>query len=179
MLPNLRIVEVRWAGDSQVEFYDIVPSSDVPIQNWIVAGQRIFVSYVRNLRSEIETLDLHGERLGYVRGENWDTTRLLGSSEDGEEVFLEQESFAKPIEISSYVLPGPQTKLWAARKVPFDSQRFDQTQVWFPAKDGTQIPMFLVGLRSVLDGGPHPTIMTSYGGYGVPMTPRSVCWSHS
>lgn len=170
--PNLRIVEVRRAGDSQVEFCDIVPSSDVPIQNWIVAGPRIFVSYIRNLQSEIEIFDLSGERLGYVRGEKWDTARLLGSSEDGEEVLLERESFVKPIEICRCVPPGPQTKLWAARRVPFDSQCFDQTQVWFPAKDGTQIPMFLVGLRSVLDGGPHPTIMTAYGGYGVPMTPQ-------
>jgi prolyl oligopeptidase len=170
--PNLRIVEVRRADDSQVEFCDIVPSSDVPIQNWIVGGRRIFVSYVRNLQSEIEIFDLRGERLGYVQGGNWDTTRLLGFSEDGEEVFLERESFAKPIDICSYIHPGPQTKLWAARKVPFDSQCFDQTQAWFPAKDGTQIPMFLVGLRRVLDDGSHPTFMTSYGGYGVPMTPQ-------
>ena len=32
--------------------------------------------------------------------------------------------------------------------------------------------MFLAGRRDVLEGGPHPTIMTSYGGYGVPMTPQ-------
>jgi prolyl oligopeptidase len=32
--------------------------------------------------------------------------------------------------------------------------------------------MFLVGLRDVLESGPHPAIMTSYGGYGVPMTPQ-------
>jgi prolyl oligopeptidase len=32
--------------------------------------------------------------------------------------------------------------------------------------------MFLVGRPEVLEGGPHPTLMTSYGGYGVPMTPQ-------
>src|SRR5581483_4265648 len=170
--PNLRIVEVRRADDSQVEFCDIVPSSDVPIQNWIVAGRRVFVSYARNLQSEIEIFDLSGNRLGYVPVGKWDTTRFLGASEDVEEVFLERESFAKPIEICSYLHPGRETKLWAARKVPFDPEGFNHTQVWFPAKDGTRIPMFLVGLRSVLDGGPQPTIMTSYGGYGVPMTPQ-------
>ena len=35
-----------------------------------------------------------------------------------------------------------------------------------------QIPMSLVGRRDVLEGGPRPTIMTSYGGYGVSMTPQ-------
>ena len=32
--------------------------------------------------------------------------------------------------------------------------------------------MFLMGRRDVLDSGMHPTIMTSYGGYGVSMTPQ-------
>ena len=32
--------------------------------------------------------------------------------------------------------------------------------------------MFLVGRREALDGGPRPVIMTSYGGYGISMTPQ-------
>jgi prolyl oligopeptidase len=32
--------------------------------------------------------------------------------------------------------------------------------------------MFLVGRAEILEAGAHPTIMTSYGGYGVPMTPQ-------
>jgi prolyl oligopeptidase len=32
--------------------------------------------------------------------------------------------------------------------------------------------MFVVGKLGLLTGGIHPTIMTSYGGYGTPMTPR-------
>jgi len=44
--------------------------------------------------------------------------------------------------------------------------------VCYRAKDGTSIPMFLVGQRGVVAAGCHPTIMTSYGGYGVSMTPQ-------
>jgi prolyl oligopeptidase len=62
--------------------------------------------------------------------------------------------------------------LWAERKVPFNSDGFRHAQVWFPARDGTQIPMFLVGRQGALDVGAHPTIMTAYGGYGIPMTPQ-------
>ena len=32
--------------------------------------------------------------------------------------------------------------------------------------------MFLVGKKDALQAGSHPVIMTSYGGYGVPMTPQ-------
>ena len=170
--PNLKIVEVRPTENAEVEFVDIVPSSDVPIQNWVVSGDRIFVAYLPNLQAEIKIFDFAGKSLGHVPVDAWDTVRLVGGSQDGDEMFLERESFTKPIQTCSYASIKSEIALWASRRVPFDSQRFSQTQAWFPAKDRTQIPMSLVGLREVLVGGPHAAIMTSYGGYGVSMTPQ-------
>jgi prolyl oligopeptidase len=170
--PNFRIVEIRRRIGLEPEFIDVVPCGDQPIQNWTVSGDRIFVSYVRDLQTEIDIFDLSGKALGHVPVNKWDTVRLLGSSEDGDELFLEQESFTKPVQISSFLPAKSEETVWAERRIPFDSQCFRHTQVWFPAKDGTQIPMFLVGRQEVLEGGAHPTIMTSYGGYGVPLTPQ-------
>ncbi len=170
--PNLGIVEVRRRKGLEPEFLDVVPTGDLPIQNWTVSGDRIFVSYLREFQTEIDIFNLSGNPLGHVPVDKWDTVRLLGSSEDGDELFFEQESFTKPIQVHSYLPARSEVTLWAERKIPFDSGCFRHTQVWFPAKDGTQIPMFLVGRQEVLEGGAHPTIMTSYGGYGVPMTPQ-------
>ena len=170
--PNLRIVEVRRRKGLEPEFLNLVPGGDLPIQNWTVSGDRIFVSYLRELQTEIDIFDLSGKPPGHVPVNKWDTVRLLGSSEDGDELFFEQESFTKPVQICSYLPAKSEVRLWTERKIPFDPKGFCHTQVWFPAKDGTQIPMFLVGRQEVIDGGGHPTIMTSYGGYGVPMTPQ-------
>ncbi len=170
--PNLGIVEVRRRKGLEPEFLDVVPSGELPIQNWTVSGDRIFVSYLREFQTEIDIFDLSGNPLGHVPVDKWDTVRLLGGSENGGELFFEQESFTKPIQVRSYLPARSEVTLWAERKIPFDSGCFRHTQVWFPAKDGTQIPMFLVGQREVVERGAHPTIMTSYGGYGVPMTPQ-------
>ena len=168
--PNFRIVEVRQGLES--EFVDLIPSSDSRIQNWTVCGNRILVSYLRRLETEIEVFDLSGNRIGEVPVSHGDTIRLLGSSEDCDEVYFEQESFTKPVQICSYRPDTHEVTVWAARRVPFDSENFIHMQVRFPARDGTLIPMFLVGRREVLEGGMHPAIMTSYGGYGIPMMPQ-------
>lgn len=170
--PSLRIVEIRCREGLDPEFLTLVPSGDLPIQNWTVSGDRIFVSYLRDLQTEIDIFDLSGKALGHVPVNKWDTVRLLRNSEDGDELFLEQESFTEPVQIFSFLPAKSEETVWAERRIPFDSECFRHTQVWFPAKDGTQIPMFLVGRQEVLEGGAHPTIMTSYGGYGVPLTPQ-------
>jgi len=170
--PNSRIVEVCCRRGSDAEFIDLVKEEDAPIQSWVICGQRIVVSYVRGSQTEIELFNLSGRRLGRLPITMSDTVRLLAASEDSDELWFEQESFVKPIQIRSYHPGAATTSLWAERKVPFDSKQFSHVQVRFPAKDGSQIPMFLVGRPEVLEGGPHPTLMTSYGGYGVPMTPQ-------
>lgn len=170
--PNLRIVEVLPRKDQEPEFLDLVSCSDLPIQNWTVCGERIFVSYLRRLQTEIKIFDFVGKQLGRVPLDSCDTVRLLGSSESDDELFIERESFTKPVQIWSYRPDKSEMRLWSERKVPFDPHGFRHLQVCFPARDGPQIPMFLVGREEVLEEGAHPTIMTSYGGYGVPMTPQ-------
>jgi prolyl oligopeptidase len=170
--PNARIVEVCPHPGQQPEFVDVVATNEAVIQNWIVAGDRILVSYLRKFKTEIEMFDLSGKRLGRLPIEESDTVRLVGFSDNGGEVFLEQESFTKPPRTLICSIGSSEVNLWAARTVPFASEEFDHQQVWFTAEDGTRVPMFLVGRRDTLDCGSHPTIMTSYGGYGVPMTPQ-------
>jgi prolyl oligopeptidase len=170
--PNLKIVEVRRNKESEAEFVDTVPQSDSRIQSWSLQKDRIVVSYLRRLHTVIEIFDLSGKRLGEVPIEEGDTARLAGSSEDGQELFFERESFTRPVETSIYRHSDTSLTIWAKREVPFDSTRFHYARVSFSAKDGTEIPMFLVGRSDTLDRGAHPTIMTSYGGYSVPMTPQ-------
>jgi prolyl oligopeptidase len=170
--PNFRIVRLRLQEGVEPEFVDVVPATEVPIRNLAVTESRIFVSYTREVKTQISVFDLFGKPLGELLIDKWDTVRLVNGSFDEDDLFFEQESFTKPLQIYRYSSRTGDARLWAERRVPFNSQAFSHTQVWYTAIDGTRIPMFLVGRRDVLESGQHPAIMTSYGGYGVPMTPQ-------
>ncbi|MGE5111378.1 MAG: prolyl oligopeptidase family serine peptidase [Acidobacteriaceae bacterium] len=170
--PNFRIVEIYLRREQEPNLVDVIPERDALIQDWAVAGNRIFVLYIRAIKAQVEIFDLSGKHLGQLPVEASDTVRLLGGSGEADELFFEQESFTKPLQICRYSSSAEKPALWARREVPFDSQNYNQIQVWFNGKDGTPIPMFLVGRREILEGSRHPTIMTSYGGYGISMTPQ-------
>lgn len=171
--PNFRIVDVGLVAGHEPVFADLVPECKARIQDWMVTRDRLFVSYIRNLQVQIEIFDLHGKCLGQLPAEKGETARLVGASVEDEDLFFERESFTAPSEIYRYASRDGRSELWAKKEIPFDSQIFDCTQVWFSAKDGTRISMFLVGRRDVLaEERPHPTVMTSYGGYGIAMTPQ-------
>jgi len=170
--PNSRIVKLRLRERLEPEFVDVIPATNVPIQNLAVTESRIFVSYTRQIKTQIAVFDLFGKSLGECRIDNLNTVRLTNGSLDEDEMFFERESFTKPIQIYRHSSRTGEPRLWAERELPFDNGAFGHIQVWFTARDSTRIPMFLVGRRDVLENGRHPAIMTSYGGYGVPMTPQ-------
>lgn len=170
--PNFRVVELFPREGLEVDWAELIPETDVPIQRMVMTDTRIFISYVRALQTQVSIFDLWGKYLGELSGKKDVTIRLAEGSLDDDELFFEEESFTKPIHIYNYSTQTRETKLWSRRRVPVRSEEFDHRQVSFTATDGTRIPMFLVGRRDTLEGGPHPTIMTAYGGYGVPMTPQ-------
>ena len=170
--PNLRIVELRLREKRETEWIEIVPESDARINQWLVAGDRIFVSYVRQAKTQISMFDLSGRRTGEMPVQEGQSIRLLGGMAQGDELLFETESFTEPTSIWRYSVANGEQMLWAKKNLRFDAASYGHTQVWYASKDGTQIPLFLVGRRDLLEGGCHPAIITSYGGFGVSMTPQ-------
>jgi prolyl oligopeptidase len=170
--PNLRIVELRPRPEGDPEWADLVPESDGRIQQWAVAGERIIVSYIRGTAMQVSMFDLAGNQTGEMPVCAGETVRITGASPENDELFLESESFAEPVAIHRYSPREGKRIPWAKKTVPFDSARYEHIQVRYASKDGTEVPMFLLGRRDVLAGGCHPAILTSYGGYGVSMTPQ-------
>ena len=55
--------------------------------------------------------------------------------------------------------------------MPVDTSNFAVRQVWYPSKDGTLIPMFLVHRKGLEPNGRNPTILYGYGGFNISVTP--------
>jgi prolyl oligopeptidase len=169
---NFRIVELRVSKKKETEWDEIVPESDARINQWVVAGDHIFVSYIRQRRTEVSIFDFSGKKIGELTVPQDHSVRFVGCFAYSDELLFETESFAAPASIWRYSeVCGKQTN-WAKKNVPLDAADYADSKVSYTSKDGTQIPMALVGRRDVLEGGSHPTIMTSYGGFGVSMTPQ-------
>src|SRR5258708_4496770 len=147
--PNRRIVQIRLRENRKHEWIDVVPETDMSIDNWLVVGDSIYVSYIKEMIHRIFIYDLSGKKLGEVPVRNHETLRIIGGSPDGEELLLETECFTEPIGIFRYFSKRNERALWAKRAIPFNSEDYSHSQSWFISKDGPTIPMFLVGRLDV------------------------------
>jgi prolyl oligopeptidase len=169
---NLHIVELQTSKNKETEWTKIVPESDARIHQWRVVGDRILVSYVRESGTQVCMFDFSGKKTGEMPVHPDQSVRFLGGSAENNEVLFEAESFTEPIGIWRYTEGFDMPALWIKRTVSFDTTNYTHTKISYPSKDGVQVPMFLFGRRDVLESGCHSAIMTSYGGFGVSMTPQ-------
>jgi prolyl oligopeptidase len=58
-----------------------------------------------------------------------------------------------------------------APKLDFDPEGFETSQVFYPSKDGTRVPMFLVHKRGLAKDGQAPVYLYGYGGFNISLTP--------
>jgi len=170
--PNLRIVELRLRTGAEPEWMDLIPENDSRILQWAVAADRIVILASTGMDRHIRVFDFSGRKTEEVTVNPEETFRIAGASPECDEVFLERESFTDPIRIVRYSPEKKECDLWAKRIAPIGPSDVSHIQIWYPSKDGTRIPMCLVGRKEAIAGGCHPAIMTSYGGYGVSMTPQ-------
>ncbi len=70
--------------------------------------------------------------------------------------------------------------LWRQPKVDFDPDAYVVSQVFYPSKDGTRIPMFIAHKRGLTLNGHQPTLLYGYGGFNISLTPafsvRNLAW---
>ncbi len=170
--PNLRIVELRLQPGAEPEWIDLIPESESRILQWAVAGDLIVVLSAKAMDRQVRVYDLAGRKTHEVAVNPEETLRITGAAPESDEIHLERESFTDPVRIVRYSPERKECALWAKKTAPAGPSDVSHTQIWYRSKDGTSIPMYLVGRKEVLAGGCHPAIMTSYGGYGVSMTPQ-------
>lgn len=150
-----------------------VPERETLIRDVVTARDRLFVRYLDKGCSTIEAWLLTGRQADSVVVPGSGTVQLLPSPGiDTDALFYSYESFALPPAIYEYCASSNRSSCWHRQELPANHPAISAREVTIPSKDGTHIPLTLVGSRDNESVRPRPVLMTSFRGFGVVLTPR-------
>jgi prolyl oligopeptidase len=170
--PNFRIVHIALDDPDPANWQDIVPQSDRCIQQFTVAGDRIFVTSVDRFSTQIEAFGIKDGERKDVPFSSHGTIDLLNPTNRTDSLFYSYTSIAQPPTVYCYDTRQEHSCVWQEPNVPFDLSEIAVEETSYPSKDGTSIPLFLAARKDLLHSGPLPTFLTGYGGFGSCVTPR-------
>lgn len=170
--PNKKIISINLDTPDRVNWRDVVPETALPIKDFAVRNNLIFVSYVENISTRTDIYDLAGRKAGTIPYPGSGTASLVQNPVDDSELFYTYNSFVHPDTIFSYRTDTGERKVWSQKKVAFDPDSVEVTQIWYQSKDGTPVPMSLICRKGLPKNKNTPTILTGYGGFGKCVTPQ-------
>lgn len=178
--PNGRIFDVDLQHPGREAWREIVRESDATIEQVSAIGGRLWVSYFKDVASQVKVFEADGKQLGDVALPAVGSLTNIRGSWDQPDLFYAFSSFLIPTAIYRYDISSGAREEWARTQVPIQADRYEVKQIWYASKDGTKIPMFLVHAKGLKLDGSHPALLTGYGGFDVSLTPafssRAAIW---
>lgn len=162
---------VRVVRSSPEAWVEVVPEAREAIQGVARFGDRLYVAYMKDATSVVRVYTIQGERLPDVELPGLGAVGGLGGDRDAAETFVTYTDFLTPPSILRMDARTGSVETHFAPETSFDSAAYEVQQVFYPSKDRTRVPMFLVHRKGLALDGSSPTLLYGYGGFNIPLLP--------
>lgn len=145
---------------------ELVPAHEKDvIDSFALSNNRILISYMHDVASHLFSFALDGSDKKEIELPTLGSVHAVSGEGSEKEAFISFSSYGYPPAIFKYG-GTTLTKFWQA-KVDVKTDDIVTEQVFFPSKDGTKIPMFIIYKKGIKKDGSNPMILKGYGGFNV------------
>ena len=169
--PKNRILAIDLKNPAREKWREIIPESRAVIEGVSLAGGKLFVNYLENVRSSLSIFSAEGKRLGEIPVPTLGSVSGMNGRWDQDEAFYGFTSFHMPFTVYRYEVSSGKQTVWWKPDIPVKSEDFEVKQVWYTSKDSTKVPMFLLYRKGLKLDGERPTLLGGYGGFNLSSTP--------
>ncbi|MCI4385499.1 hypothetical protein PGIGA_G00050970 [Pangasianodon gigas] len=168
--PRYCVINIDLQKPERDNWSTLIPQHEKDVLGFVqcVNQSFLFVNYVRDVKDTLHLYELSSGR--WIRELPLDVGTVAGLSckKKYSDIFYKFTSFTTPGIIYHYDLSKPDAEPTVFRQVEVKGVQFSDyqtSQVFYPSKDGTMIPMFLVHARGLQKDSSHPVFLYGYGGF--------------
>jgi prolyl oligopeptidase len=168
--PMWRLVAVDVAHGGR-EAAPVLAEGKERLESASIVNKQIVVKRLRDASNRLFIHGLDGRELATIPLPALGTISSVTGEADDSEMFFDFTSFAYPLTPFRYDFKTGKTSEFAHVDAKVDASAYEVKQAWYPSRDGTKVPMFVVHKKGLPLDGRRPTVLYGYGGFNVNMTP--------
>lgn len=170
--PNGRVVLVDPKKPDEANWKVILAEKPEPLQGVSTAGGKIFATYLKDVTTRAYVYNMDGVLENEVELPGPGIAGGFGGNRDDTFVFYSFNSLNVPPTIYRYDIATKKSTVFRQSQVPgYNPDAFETKAVFYPSKDGTKIPMFIVHKKGLKLDGTNPTLLYAYGGFNIVQSP--------
>jgi prolyl oligopeptidase len=168
---NKQIVLIDPKNNDPKNWQKIIPESTRAMENIATGGGFLWATYLKDASTNIVQFDLTGKKISEVKLPAIGTVDGFGGYKEDQEFFYSFSNFTTPSSIYRYDLKKGESTLYKKSAIQLNTENYETKQVFYPSKDGTKVPMFIVHKKGIKLDGNNPVYLYAYGGFQISLTP--------
>ena len=167
---NYALKRIALTAPAKVE--TVIPEHEKNLLEGVgTAGGYLFASYLQDAQNQVVQYDYDGRLVREIVLPAIGTVGGFSGEEEDTELYYSLSNYTAPATIYRYDIATGESALYKAPEVAFDPSLFVTEQVFYPSKDGTQVPMFITRRKDMKLDGKNPCLLYGYGGFQINLTP--------
>ena len=170
--PRGRLVAIDPQAPERSNWVEIIPQHERDVLVSVgVAGRHLIARYDHDAASRAAVYELDGMKVNDITFPTYGVASF-STDRDNDEVFYSFASFTYPGSIYSYdIATNKSSQIKSPQVDGLNPDDYVTEQVFYPSKDGTMIPMFLVYKKGTKRDGTNPVYLYGYGGFNLTLNP--------
>jgi prolyl oligopeptidase len=170
--PNGRVVLVDPKHPEEANWKTILPERPEPLESTSTAGGKLFATYLKDVTTRAYVYSLDGTLENEIDLPGPGSASGFGGNRDDTFVFYTFNSLNVPPTIYRYDIATKKSAIFRQPQIPgYDPAAYEVESKFYPSKDGTKIPIFLVHKKGLRLDGTNPTLLYAYGGFNIVQAP--------
>lgn len=169
--PHRRVVALDLRTPDRAHMRTVVPESQYAIESSLMAGGRIVLQYLENVKSIVRLFRPDGLPLGAIPLPGVGTVSGMSGRNDSPHMYYAFTTPLLPSTAYAYDVATRESHALEATHLTFDPSAYETRQLFATSRDGTRIPLFITMRKGTRQDGTHPTMLYAYGGFDISLTP--------
>ncbi len=170
--PKERIIAIDIHNPSRDQWKTLIPETEDPMDAVSVLNHSFIVTYMHDVVNVVKVFALDGTDQGEIELPGLGSCSGFAGQAGDTQTYYAFNSYLSPGEIFHHNFLTGKSTLFRKPEIDFDFSGYETERVFYPSKDGTQIPLFLIHKKGLTLDGNNPTILYGYGGFNISLNPR-------
>jgi len=168
--PKSKLVKFN-LNEPDVVLKDVIPETENVLNQVELCGNKLITMYSKDVTDRLYIFNLDGTFEKEIKLPALGTAGISISRKSDNDFFYTFTSFVTPPIIFQYSLLKNESVVFKKAELDFNSDDYVTKQVFYPSKDGSKIPMFIMYKKGIELNGKNPAWLYAYGGFEYSLQP--------
>ncbi|GAB1429717.1 prolyl oligopeptidase family serine peptidase [Ignavibacteria bacterium] len=169
--PNFKLMTVEASNPEFSNWKTLIPENETVLEEYEFTSDYIIVRDKKDVISRLFAYDYNGNRLRQIELPEIGNVLSMSCNKQSNTLYVTISTFTAPTKL--YALDG-KTLAWRfvySEPTTLDCSNIESRIVFYTAKDGKRIPMFIHFKKGLKQDGSNPALLNGYGGFNIGITP--------